>query len=197
MYSQSKEQGVINSLFGDTGRFLDVGAFDGKTFSNTLKLYERGWSGVLFEPSELAFAGLQRQYDGKSRVFLVKKAVTTEGGLVKFYDSGGDAISSTSMNHKIRWENGYKCKFTETMAESITFGQLFNEYGTDFDFVNIDVEGENLELLRTFPFDVCHPMCMCLEYDGHKAEMERMLAPHEYRTLYTSAENIVVYRGPK
>jgi hypothetical protein len=65
-YSQNDEERVINGVLDDAGDFLDVGAFDGKLFSNTLKLYERGWGGVLVEPSPKAFDGLQR--DRKSVV---------------------------------------------------------------------------------------------------------------------------------
>ena len=197
MYSQNKEEGVINSLFGDSGRFLDVGAHDGKTFSNTLRLYERGWSGVLVEPSPASFAGLERQYKDKPRVDLVNAAVCKHNGEVTLFDSGGDAISSTSAAHKEKWEKGYNVKYKEIKVKAITWNALFEAYGTDFQFVNLDTESTNWELLKTFPFDLCHPMCMCVEYDDKKAQMENLLAKHEYRTVYTSGENIVMWRGGK
>ncbi len=198
-YSQNDEEGVINSLFGDTGRFLDVGAFDGKTFSNTLKLYERGWSGVLVEPSPLAFAGLQRQYVDSTRVTLVNAAIADSSGKIRFFDSGGDAISSTDVLHKAKWEAGYKCKFDEIEVDCLTWKSLFNIYCKDmtFDFVNIDTESTNLQLLKTFPFDKCLPMCMCIEYDSYRKEMMDILSGHGYREVYCSGENIVVYRGPR
>lgn len=61
-YSQNGEQEAILKIFGESeGRFLDIGAYDGKTFSNTLALIERGWSGVLIEPSPNAFMALADQ----------------------------------------------------------------------------------------------------------------------------------------
>lgn len=197
MYSQNKEEGVINSLFGDAGRFLDVGAFDGKTFSNTLRLYERGWGGVLVEPSPLAFAGLQRQYDGKSGVELIQAAIAPSDGTVRFWDSGGDAISSTEDAHKTKWEKGYKCKFREITVSAMSWKTLFDTHGTDFQFVNIDTESTNLQLLSIFPFSRCLPMCLCIEHDSKVGEMMKILDPYGYRVVYQSGENIVCWRGPK
>jgi FkbM family methyltransferase len=195
MYSQNAEEGVINSVLPDNGRFLDVGAFDGRTFSNTLKLYERGWSGVLVEPSPLAFAGLQREYKGKPRVELIQAAVADKDGTIGLWDSGGDAISSTVDSHKAKWEKGYKCKFTKIVVPSITYKTLFDKYGDDYNFVNIDTESTNLEMLKAFPFERCNPMCMCIEHDSKIDQMMAILSIKGFRVVYTSGENIVVYRG--
>lgn len=42
---------IAEHFAGRVGRFLDVGAFDGKTFSNTWRLAQEGWFGVCVEPS--------------------------------------------------------------------------------------------------------------------------------------------------
>ena len=196
-YSQNDEEGVINSLFGDRGRFLDVGAFDGKTFSNTLRLYERGWSGVLVEPSPNAFSGLKRVYADLPRVSLVNAAVADSDGFVSFFDSGGDAISSTDSVHKEKWERGYSCKFSPIEVQSITFKTLFKKYGSDYDFVNIDTEGTNFDVLKSFPFDLCNPMCLCIEHDGAYGQMSDILASHGHREVHRNGENMIFFRGPR
>jgi len=196
-YSQHEEEGVINSLFGDKGRFLDVGAFDGKTFSNTLRLYERGWSGVLVEPSPNSFAGLKRTYDWKPHVVLINAAVAKWDGTISFFDSGGDAISSTDFNHKEKWEKGHNCKFSPIEVASISFETLFKEYGFDYDFVSIDTEATNLEVLKMFPFDKCNPMCLCIEHDGMYGQIADMLSPLGHREVHRNGENLIFYRGPR
>jgi len=194
IYSQNDEQNVINDLLGDQGRFLDVGAFEGKVFSNTLRLFERGWSGVLVEPSPKAYAGLLKTYEGKERSILIEAAISDEEGEVVFYDSGGDAISSTDIPHTKKWEAGANCKFDEIKVKTITWNDLFDRYKSNYDFVNIDTEGTNFHVLETFPFDRCLPKCFCIEYENRKLDMEGMLKPYGYRTIYTSGENIVSYR---
>jgi FkbM family methyltransferase len=197
VYSQNKEEGVVGSLFGNKGRFLDCGAFDGRTFSNTLRLYERGWKGVLIEPSPAAFAGLQRQYNGSERAILVNAAIAKQSGQIDFFDAGGDAVSSTETAHKEKWEKGYGSKFTKIKVTALTWLDIFNMYGTDFDFVNLDTEGTNLELLREYPFIECTPACMCIEHDNKIPQMMEILRKHKYRIVYTSGENIVVWNGPR
>lgn len=59
-YSQFEEQDAILQAFaGKTdGRFLDLGAWDPITFSNTRALVGLGWSGVMIEPSPGPFLEL-------------------------------------------------------------------------------------------------------------------------------------------
>ena len=196
-YSQNCEQGVINSLFPDHGRFLDAGAFDGRTFSNSLKLFERGWSGVLVEPSPKAFAGLEREYAGKDRVVLVNAAVAINPGEIDFFDSGGDAVSSTEAAHAEKWEKGYGSKFEKIKVQAITWDHIMSTYGSNFDFVNLDTESTNYQLLQAFPFHECTPLCMCIEHDSKIDEMMKILSQYAYRIVYQNGENIVVWNGPR
>lgn len=193
MYSQNKEEFAINGLLGDSGRFLDVGAFDGKTFSNTLRLFERGWTGLLLEPSPKAFAGLKRQYSGvpESRAQLLELAVGVETGEIVFYESNGDAISTTDTGHRDKWIAGHNCKFDEMTVKTISWVDLFKKYGSDFDFVNLDTENTNYELIKAYPFEICTPKCFCIEYDNNKFEIMELFKEKGYTDIYTSGENIV------
>jgi len=56
IYSQNLEQNYILEYFKDRrGTFIDIGANDGLTLSNTRALVELGWRGVFVEPSPMAF----------------------------------------------------------------------------------------------------------------------------------------------
>src|SRR6188768_2156012 len=106
MYSQSnEEQFRLDHFNGKTdGCFMDVGAYQGTTFSNTRALAELGWSGVCIEPSPPAFWGLMQNYKGNTVVKLVNAAISyKETGLIEFADSGGDAVSTTSAAHEKLW----------------------------------------------------------------------------------------------
>ena len=58
IYSQNGEDGVVNEILNrleikdEEGTFCEFGAADGKWFSNTYQLVERGWKGVMIEGSE-------------------------------------------------------------------------------------------------------------------------------------------------
>ena len=69
MYSQGGEEKVIVEYFdGYRGTFLDIGAFDGKTFSNTKRLSDLGWRGVLVEPAPKPFFALIETHKGNKNL---------------------------------------------------------------------------------------------------------------------------------
>ncbi len=62
MYSQNNEEKFILEHFKNRkGKFLDIGAYDGKTFSNTFALVELGWSGLEIEASPINFVNLMKK----------------------------------------------------------------------------------------------------------------------------------------
>ena len=63
MYSQYLEEQLILQAFetpSDAPVFLDIGAWHPTIFSNTRALIERGWAGVIVEPSPGPFINLMR-----------------------------------------------------------------------------------------------------------------------------------------
>ena len=196
MYSQNNEEEILEEVFKDlsNGKFLDVGAFDGKTFSNTYRLFERGWTGVCVEPSPKAFAGLERNYAKTQGVELVQAAVTGKDGKVELFDSGGDAISSTNEKHTVAWIENAGCSFEKISVPAITFETLFKYYGSDYNFLNIDTESTNMDVLSLFPFDKCKPECVCIEHDNMFSAMEDILLPLGYKEVARNGENLIVRR---
>lgn len=88
MYSQKNEEEVIlKAVEGMKGRFLDIGAYNGETYSNTLALLERGWSGVMIEPGLQAFQALLARHGSTPGVTLIHSPVTLHGGLVRFWNN--------------------------------------------------------------------------------------------------------------
>ncbi len=175
--SQYNEHVRILELFATTlyqpgpGRFLDVGAYDGITFSNTRYLAERGWSGVLLEPSPMAFPHLMAYYKDNPRMQLVNAGLADTGGLRKFYANGvgtaGDALSSFNLEHREKFSMH---PFEPIWIPAISWEQLLAALPGPYQFVNIDVEGMNLEVLHKLcnlimtmgPID---PEMVCVELD--------------------------------
>jgi hypothetical protein len=60
--SQNGEDGVIDQIFKiiniKNGNFIEFGAWDGKHFSNSLKLFHEGWSGIFIEGDKEKFKTL-------------------------------------------------------------------------------------------------------------------------------------------
>jgi FkbM family methyltransferase len=178
MYSQYNEESVLINYFNSqnkqSGRFLDIGAFDGETFSNTRKLAEMGWSGILFEPSPDPFQKLYKLYKDNRNIVVVNAAISKQRGNIVFYDSAGDAISTTSLAHKALWENGTVGKYKEITVSSVTPGGVLTDYGSVYDFVNIDTEGTNFEILIDFVAAGLRFEVLCIEHDNKSAQIVDM-----------------------
>lgn len=197
MYSQNREEEIIVQLFGDksVGHFLDVGAYDGKTFSNTLRLAELGWSGVCVEPSPTVFPGLLKVHADNPKVELVNAAVCATTGFTEFFDSGGDAVSTTQTAHKAKWEKGYGSMFKKMIIYGITFGDLFRQFGFNFDFINLDVEGVSADMFMLLPLQQLErTRCLCIEHDGKMTEIQERASQFGFGYVHHNAENIILHR---
>lgn len=190
-YSQNSEQQFILEHFnGKTdGRFLDIGAYQGTLFSNTRALAELGWSGVCIEPSPPAFWGLMQNYKGNTIVKLVNAALSyKDTGLIEFADSGGDAVSTTSASHEQLWSTART--FQHIYVNTVTIREIMRVFGDHYDFISLDVEGTNIEILQTIPLDIIQPSLICIEHEGKFAEILDYCKG--YTEIHRNGENIIL-----
>jgi FkbM family methyltransferase len=166
MYSQNKEeQWILEHFKGKIGNFLDIGAYDGKSMSNTWALSLLGWGGVLVEPSPSVIKGLMNHYKDRDNALIVNAAIDTQSRIIEFWDSNGDAISTYDIDHKNLWVTNNQIPYQKLLMKTITVEELLSTVGTNFDFINIDVEGVNLEVFKQFkPDDLSTCTAICIEY---------------------------------
>jgi FkbM family methyltransferase len=192
MYSQNDEEQYILEAVGEApGVFLDIGAFDGKTFSNTAALVERGWSGVLVEPSINAFTALRKRYAGNPKITLVHAAVGQYRGLVKFWESP-DAVSTTCDKHREIWESAAAFQPPYYVAQ-ITVPELIYLTGCNPDLVSIDTEGTSAEIFaHWFTLAIPRPKVFIVEYDFRDEELTALANGAGFSSAYKSNENLVL-----
>ena len=196
-YSQGEEQQHILEHAGSSGRFLDIGAWHAKNLSNTRALYERGWSGVLVEPSPEPFIGLLREYGNEERISLVCAYVGGMETLAQFHASA-DALTTSSPQNFEKWREigGFYGRFYSPRVE---LDYLMERFG-EFDFVSIDAEGSSVEIfsdllhLPRFIDGVGLPRCVCVEHDNRTVEIWGLIAGTGYRQVYFSGENVIFVR---
>lgn len=191
-YSQNDEESAILSEVGAiSGTLLDVGAYDGKMFSNSLRLIEQGWGGVLVEPSPIPFQRLLELHRDRPNVTLVQAALAPKAGFTKFSDSRGDAVSTMSDSHVALW-SGAGVKWDEYMVRAVTPCELLAQVGFDFTFVSIDVEGVNIEVFRAFPWPLLARnglRLICVEHEENVTEIDETLEPLGFERFYRNPEN--------
>jgi len=213
MYSQYEEETyILTALEGRTGRYLDIGAYNAKVFSNTRALYELGWYGVLVEPNPLLFYNLLRtcsgcgelidfdkeikcpqcqsdtSYANDSRIVLINAAVGRETCMLRMFATN-DATSTADKSTHEKWRNVVRY-YGEFYTGQITLEQLSNQFG-GFDFVNIDAEGMSTDLFFRMLDLEWSPRCVCLEHDGRLIELAGRYQ-NRYRQTYLNGTNIVL-----
>ena len=195
MYSQHDEENIIVEKMGNvTGKFIDIGAYDGKAFSNTLRLLELGWSGVMVEPSPGAFLGLiQNTAPHWERVELINAAITVDGGLREWWDFGGDAIGTLDVAHRDKWQAKISGLATKFLINTLGAAAFFKQYGPA-SFINLDVEGCNWELFQRLPFTWPQLVLICVEFDDKEGEMVSLAVGHGFRRIHATPENLILAR---
>lgn len=198
-YSQNNEEEVILKYFGGKkGTFLDIGANDGVTLSNTRRLAELGWHGVFVEPSPTAFKKLKENYARKTGFYFYNFALGTSNGKRKFWDSGphignGDhgLLSTMNPSEKERWKDQ---QYTEIEVQCFRWKTFLNRLSIkEFDFISVDAEGEDYEILRQI--DLRATSCVCVEWNG-RGELKEKFDPLVigFQIIYTSPENLIYGR---
>lgn len=162
-YSQYKQDEILNNqIFRNfrNGVFLDIGAHDGETLSNSLFFEEElGWSGICFEPIPEIFEKLKQRrkcicinapvYNKKTSVNFLKNNGYTEmlSGILETYDS----------NHKQRItdENKQYGGESETIQlETVLLNDVLEEYDIKtIDYLSIDTEGSEFEILSSIDYE--------------------------------------------
>jgi FkbM family methyltransferase len=192
-YTQSDEEVfILANLEGiECGSFLDIGAFDGISNSNTRALLERGWSGVYVEPCPVALAQLRTNTEPyRDRIRIIEAAVGDRDGEATFYTSNGDQIGSLNDATITRWP---ETEFAQIKVPCMTPETLLAMVGTKFDCISIDVEMTNERLFFAMPWEQLKPTMIIVEHDKAFRAMREHLFP-DYRQVYINPENLILVR---
>jgi hypothetical protein len=167
-YSQNNEQTIIldylvqNNI--QTGNLLDIGAYDGETYSNTraIMLEFPKWKGVFVEPSSYSFYKLFTIYQQEPsraeliNLLIVEEEQLSELVLTEFYDSPtqspASSINISNVNKFVSKVdvNGISVDPRKIFVGKIGLKELFYKFNNySFEFINVDVEGNSAKLVLT------------------------------------------------
>jgi len=211
-YSQNNEQDIILNYLNNnnlkSGTFLDIGAFDGETYSNTrgIMLAFQEWKGIFIEPSSYSFYKLFQLYQNEPhRAALLNIAVVLEteldNNLLEFYDSPThSAASSKDIKNVNRFiakldDNGNCIDPRKIFIGKIGLKYVLQQFNnTNFQFINIDVEGGSAQLALQDWFNPLNNSCklLCVEHDNMQLELFNKFSKKlGYNLIAHNAENLI------
>lgn len=165
-FSQEGEDMVLNRLFlgKSNGFFVDVGAHHPKRFSNTYFFYKRGWCGINIEPNPDMIRIFKK---ARRKDINLQLGVSKKPGHITYYQFDEPALNTFDGDVvKSRLKNTeYKLQST-TKVEVLTLDQVLSDHlpdNTQIDFLSVDVEGFDLEVLESNNWNRYRPYCVLVE----------------------------------
>lgn len=153
------------SGFRDGGYFVEFGAADGVTLSNTLMLErEHAWQGILAEPARGWHEALGRQRSAS----VDQDCVWSESGsTLKFREAMDGTLSTIASFIGNDRHAGKREAGVEYSVRTVSLIDLLRRHDapSHIDFVSIDTEGSELAILEAFDFDVYSIRSMCVEHN--------------------------------
>lgn len=187
-YGQFGEDAVLQGIFQEeewlaateakhdsnkskTGFYVDVGAFAPIQHSNTYWFYKKGWHGINIDatPGSMEIFNRVRRRD-----INLETAISASDGELTYYVWGKPNVCNTTSK-----EIAEKLSKAGHLPEEIrvkcrTLKRVLDEKlpaGQSIDFLSIDVENHNLEVLKSNDWEKYRPRVVLVESDGEVKDL--------------------------
>lgn len=158
---------LYQSQFKRKGYFVEFGALNGHDVSNSWLLEKLGWDGIVSEPHP----GYSDLIKKNRNCNVSTDCVFSETGkeIVFKAVNGRPALSTISMDtpDDSAEQNGRRDSFIEHKLKTISLEDLLSKYNApnDIDFLSIDTEGSEYEILQNFNFQKYKFRTVCVEHN--------------------------------
>lgn len=153
-YSQDAEDLLVASfLKKDTGIYVDVGAYHPFLYSNTYGFYRRGWKGIVIDPNR-SLRTLYKFFRPRDK--FISAGVGKENLDAKYHIFSDGAYNTFSIDEaRSREANPYLRAIRTEQIPIRPLKDIVAETGiTTIDFLSIDVEGLELEVLESHNWSI-------------------------------------------
>lgn len=179
-------------------RYCDIGANDPRYLSNTFALYRSGASGVLIEPDPFLCAKLRRArprdtvlnvgaaFDERRSAKLQR---LSHRAFNTFLPDQADSVVRNSAN----WSRADRQRIVDEVEVPLVPANdiLAANFSDGLDFLSIDTEGCNLQILRSIDLKRFRPGIVCIEASD---DFDAIMQANNYELLARTPDN-VIYRG--
>jgi len=166
------------------GFYIDVGCHHPTYINNTYLLYKQNWSGINIDISQFSIDLFNHM---RPQDLNYNCAISNKNKIVKlFYQK---EFSQLSTIKSIQAKSVFQGNIKEKDIQAFSLDEILNRdkyKNTKIDFLNIDVEGADLEVLEGLSFDKFKPELICLEIhdkEVKKSEIYNFLINKNYELI--------------
>jgi len=187
------------------GTYLDVGCFHPIRQNNTYLLHKLGWRGANIDlnPLSIDLFNVARPKD-----INICAAVSGKKSFKNlFFDHQLSSLNTLSKNHTLFIKKAFGIKNlkkkkvkTRTLNEILITNKI-----RKIDFMNIDVEGHEIEVLKNFDFSFFNIKLICIEiidYESYSKKIEikkskvfKLLKKNNYNLKFKTSVNYIFSRN--
>lgn len=166
VYSHWGEDSIIEFVLKNVGagRYLDIGCYHPALYSNTMKLYELGWTGVNIDPNPFMIAQFA-QFRPKD--ISLHCGVGAVRGIMEFFQFHDWASSNTGSPEFARQvAAASNVPVPECVSVNVmTLREVMESYFASGapDFMNVDVEEMDVDVLTSNDWDRYRPKIIAVE----------------------------------
>lgn len=199
-FSQEGEDRIVKMLLQSEKivdsdvTYLDIGCNDPIALNNTF-LLSRLFAvkkGVLVEPNTLLY---KRIASDRPNDIVINKGVGVAAGELSYYDFGDYHTLNTCSDEEKDFiiKQGFPLKSTSKI-EIVPINDLLHEYFPDgrLDFLSIDIEGQDEEIVKSIDYDFIRPAIICIEtaiYGGGKNnDVSELVSFFKSKDYYLTAD---------
>jgi FkbM family methyltransferase len=172
------------------GVFIDIGAHDGYLFNNTYFLETaRKWRGICIEPLQEPFKSLQKNrsaicingciggQEGTADFFAVSGRPEQLSGLASTYP----AVHKERLEREVAWYNG---SYQVIKVPVYELNKVLENNGLrEVDFISLDTEGSELEILKSIDFDKYHIRVLCVENNYNSEDVREFMKSNGFQKI--------------
>lgn len=169
--AKEKSSGIQN----DSGFYVDIGAFAPIQHSNTYWFYRRGWRGINIDatPGSMKVFRWVRRRD-----INLELAVSSKDGELTYYCWGVPNVMNTTSKEtaeQVVKQGGEEPE--KLIIQARTLEHILDEHlpkGQTIDFLSTDVEGHNLEVMKSNNWTKYKPRFVLVEADENYSSLEEI-----------------------
>jgi len=201
-YSQEGEDMVLKRIFDNqtNGFYIDVGAHHPKRFSNTYNFYLKGWKGINIDamPKSMDLFNKIRPRDINLELGVGQKE--EELNYYIFNEPALNGFSKKLSETRDKAQDPYFIK-NIIKVEVKRLNQILDTHliKNDIDFLNIDVEGLDLDVLKSNDWSKYRPKFVLVEilnsslHDIHKDPIFQLMKEKNY-IIFSKQMNTVFFK---